>query len=142
MVIFMSEPVPTISPRLPYHRERAGFTLIELLVVMAIVALLLTIAAPRYFGALDRSKDVVLRENLQVLRITLDKFYGDKGRYPETLAELVEQQYLRGIPVDPITDSSQTWILLPPQDADLQGVADVKSGATGKTGDGQPYDSL
>ncbi len=143
MVNFMAKPLSISKQNVPpAYAVRRGFTLIELLVVMVIVALLLTIALPRYFGAVDKSKDVVLQENLQVLRITLDKFYADKGRYPEALAELVEQRYLRGVPVDPVTDSSQTWILLPPQDADIQGIADVKSGATGQTRDGRPYASL
>ena len=74
--------------------SRRGFTLIELLVVMAIVALLLSIALPRYFGSLDRSREVALKENLQVLRVTLDRFHADKGRYPDTLDELVEHKYL------------------------------------------------
>ena len=59
-----------------------------MLVVLAIVALLLTIAVPRYFGSLARSRDVALEENLKVLRVTIDKYHADKGRYPETLAEL------------------------------------------------------
>ena len=119
-----------------------AFTLIELLVVMAIVALLLTIAVPRYFGALENSKDVALQENLKVLRVTLDKYYADKGRYPETLDELVEQQYLRAVPVDPVTESARSWILIPPRDADLAGIADVKSGAAGLARDGRAYDTL
>lgn len=123
-------------------RRRHGFTLIEMLVVLAIVALLLTIALPRYFGSLDKSKDVVLRENLRVIRISLDKYYADKGEYPETLDELVEQKYLRSVPVDPVTESSQTWILVPAKDSETAGVADVKSGASGQTHDGKSYESL
>lgn len=126
-------------PDLPVRR---GFTLIELLVVMAIVALLLTIALPRYFGSLNKSKDVALQENLQVLRVTLDKFYADKGRYPETLDELVEHKYLRAVPVDPVTETSHSWIQIPARDADAKGIADVKSGATGQTRDGRRYESF
>ena len=126
----------------PTRHRRRGFTLIELLVVMAIVALLLAIALPRYFGSLDKSKDVVLKENLQVLRSTLDKFYADRGRWPETLQELVERNYLRAVPVDPVTESDRSWILLPPKDPEQTGVADVKSGATGNTRDGKPYETL
>lgn len=124
------------------HRFRRGFTLIEMLIVMAMVALLLTLAVPRYLGSLDKSKDVALKENLKVLRLTLDKFYADKGRYPETLDELVEQRYLRAVPVDPVTDSARSWILIPSRDADTKGIADVKSGATGSTQDGRAYDTL
>jgi general secretion pathway protein G len=119
-----------------------GFTLIEMLVVLAIVALLLTIAVPRYFGSLNKSKDVALQENLRVVRISLDKFYADKGHYPETLDELVEQKYLRSVPVDPITESSQTWILVSSKDSEVKGVVDIKSGASGQTFDGKSYDGL
>ena len=121
---------------------RRGFTLIEKLVVMAIVALLLAIALPRYFGSLDKSKDVVLKENLQVLRTTLDKYYADKGRYPETLQDLVDQKYLRAVPTDPVTESDRSWILVPPKDSEQTGIADVKSGATGAAHDGKPYETL
>jgi prepilin-type N-terminal cleavage/methylation domain-containing protein len=124
---------------------RKGFTLIEMLVVMAIVALLLTIALPRYFGSLERSKDIALQENLKVLRLSLDKFYADKGRYPQTLEELVEHKYLRAVPIDPITESSSTWILLQ-SEADAgeapEGIADVRSGAQGTDKNGQPYESF
>lgn len=121
---------------------RRGFTLIEMLVVMAIVALLLTIALPRYFGSLEKAKDVALQENLQVLRVTLDKFYADKGRYPDTLEELVEHKYLRAVPVDPVTETSHSWIQIPTRDGEAKGIADVKSGATGQTRDGRRYDSF
>jgi general secretion pathway protein G len=122
--------------------RRSGFTLIELLIVMAIVALLLTIALPRYFGSLDKSKDIALQENLRVLRVTLDKYYADKGRYPDTLEELVEQKYLRSVPVDPITESSLTWIPGHSQDETVGGIVDVKSGAPGVSKDGRSYESL
>lgn len=119
-----------------------GFTLIEMLVVMAIVALLLTIAVPRYFGAIEKSRDVILRENLQVLRSTLDKFYADKGFYPENLDELVVNGYLRAVPLDPVTESKNTWILIPSADGDIKGIANVKSGAVGQSKDGLGYESF
>jgi general secretion pathway protein G len=124
------------------ERDVNGFTLMELLVVMAIVALLLSVALPRYFGSLDKAKDVALQENLKVLRTTLDQFYADKARYPQTLEELVEQKYLRAVPVDPITESARTWVLVPSPDGDTKGVADVKSGAPGTSKDGVLYDAL
>lgn len=124
------------------HVRRAGFTLIELLVVLSIVALLLTIAAPRYFGSIEKSKDQVLQENLRVVRITLDKFYADKGRWPKTLDELVEQRYLHAVPADPITESRVSWILLPSQNVEETGIAGIKSGASGATKDGRPYESF
>jgi general secretion pathway protein G len=121
---------------------RRGFTLIELLVVMAIVALLLTVALPRYFGSVTKAKEVALKENLQVLRTGIDKFYVDKDRYPSDLNELVTENYFRKVPVDPITETDSTWIIVPSRDLDKPGVGDVKSGAIGKTRDNIPYDQL
>lgn len=118
---------------------KRGFTLIELLVVMTIIALLLTIAVPRYFGSVDRAKESVLRENLATLRESLDKYYADTGKYPATLDALVEQRYLRSIPVDPVTDSAKTWVTIPPTDPQKGGVYDVKSGARDKARDGTAY---
>jgi general secretion pathway protein G len=119
-----------------------GFTLIELLVVLAIISLLLTVALPRYFGSVEKSKEVALKENLKVLRISIDKFYSDKGEYPAGLADLVTHRYFNKVPVDPITESASTWQLVTPQDREKSGVADVRSGAKGSTRDGIPYGQL
>jgi general secretion pathway protein G len=116
-----------------------GFTLIELLVVMTIVALLLTLALPRYFGSLDRSKEAVLKENLHQMREAISRYYADKGRYPESLDALAADKYLRRVPLDPITESVATWQVVQPQDAQKGGVYDVKSGAPGKGQDGSEY---
>ena len=122
---------------------RRGFTLIELLVVMAIIATLLTIALPRYFGSVDRSKEVTLRQSLTVMRDAIDKFYADTGRYPDKLEDLVEKRYIRAIPVDPVTDSADTWVIVPVPGALAQGgVYDVKSGAKGNASDGKPFENL
>jgi general secretion pathway protein G len=120
-------------------RRRTGFTLIELLVVLAIVATLLTIAAPRYFGSLDKSKEAVLRENLYQMRDTIGKYQADKGKYPESLDALVAEKYLRKVPLDPLTDSAATWIVVPPEDPQKGSVFDVKSGAPGKGSDGTEF---
>ena len=121
---------------------RRGFTLIELLVVLAIIATLLTIAVPRYFGSVDRSKDTVLRQSLKVTRDSIDKFYGDKARYPESLEELVTERYLRAVPRDPVTDKIDTWVIVPPPDKSARGqVYDLRSGAPGKALDGSDYAS-
>lgn len=119
--------------------QRSGFTLIELLVVLAIVATLLTIAAPRYFGSLDKSKEAVLRENLYQMRDTIGKYQADKGKYPESLEALVAERYLRKVPVDPLTESVTTWIVVAPEDSQKGGVFDVKSGAQGKASDGSEF---
>lgn len=119
--------------------RRRGFTLIELLVVLTILAVLLTIAVPRYFGSVDKSKEAVLRENLFQLRDAISHYYADKGKYPDTLDALAEDKYLRRVPLDPITDSDKTWILIAPSDPQKGGVFDVKSGAPGKSRDGADY---
>lgn len=121
-------------------RERAkAFTLIELLVVLAIVALLLTIAAPRYLQHVERSKQAVLRENLQVTRQVIDRFYGDKGRYPASLEEMVELRYLRALPYDPLVDSDAAWTLVPAPPGLPGAVYDIRSSAPGEDDTGRAY---
>ncbi|HEV3106591.1 MAG TPA: type II secretion system protein [Trinickia sp.] len=123
-------------------RTGAGFTLIELLLVLSIIALMLTIALPHYFHSIDASKEKILAENLHVTRDAIDKFYGDVGRYPDSLDELVEKHYLRSMPIDPITDSTTTWQIVPPDEQFPGKVYDIKSGAPGSTLDGKPYEAL
>ncbi len=121
-------------------RQSAGFTLIELLVVMAIIATLLSIVSPRYFNSIDKAKETVLRQDLAIMRDAIDKFYSDMGTYPITLDELVERRYLRSIPVDPLTDSNETWVEMPPLNEEEEGVYDVHSGYNGQALDGSYYE--
>jgi general secretion pathway protein G len=120
-------------------RSAAGFTLIELIVVMLIIAMLASLAVPRYFGSVQKSKDAVLKEDLTLMRGALDKFYGDNDKYPAALDELVSRKYLRNIPRDPLTESASTWITVPPEDPEKGGVYDVHSSAEGNAADGSPY---
>jgi general secretion pathway protein G len=118
-----------------------GFTLIELIVVMAIVALLASIAAPRYFNALLKSRETALLQSLTTMRDAIDQYAADKGRYPESLQELADARYLRSVPEDPLTSSRETWVALPPP-ADMNAtgqVWDVRSGAAGRSADGRLY---
>ena len=122
-------------------KRRTGFTLIELLVVLAIVGTLLTIAVPRYFASLDRSKESVLKENLYQLRDAISRYHADKGRYPESLDALVTDRYLRKVPRDPLTESDTTWVVVAAQDPENPGVFDIRSGALGRGIDGSDYAS-
>ncbi len=116
-----------------------GFTLVELLVVLAILALLLTLAVPRYFTSIERAKDATLKQDLNTLRESLDKFYADNGKYPATLDDLVDRKYIRKLPIDPITDKATTWVFTPPEPP-LEGeIYDIHSGSTATAKDGTRY---
>ncbi len=122
----------TLPMRQPRRRSR-GFTLIEMIVVMAAIGLLLSLAVPRYMDALERGKEQVLQHNLNTMREALDKFYGDNGKYPDKLEDLVTRRYLRAIPVDPFAESP-TWIIVAPRDPARGGVIDVRSTLSDATG--------
>lgn len=109
----------------PRKTRRRGFTLIEMLVVLTLIALLLTLAAPRYFHSLDMGREAVRRQNLATLRDAIDKFFGDQGRYPDSLDDLVTRHYLREIPIDPVTEK-RTWDVVAPVDSKLGTVYDVR----------------
>ena len=115
------QPMPPTKAR---RRRPPGFTLIEMLVVMTLIALLLTLAVPRYFGTLDNGKLTVQRQNLATIRDAIDKFSADLGRYPDTLDELVAKHYLRQIPVDPVSELA-TWTVVAPADPTQGNVYDV-----------------
>lgn len=105
--------------RLPY-----GFTLIELLVVFTLLALLLTIAVPRYLETAENSRIKVRDQNMATIRDALDKFRADQGRFPGKLEELVEKKYLRAIPHDPVSDSTEWVVVEDPAKAEA-GISDI-----------------
>jgi general secretion pathway protein G len=119
---------PATRSRQTIATRNSGFTLIEMVIVLALIGLLLTLAVPRYFVALDNGKVKVQQQNLSSIRDALDKFFGDQGRYPETLDELVGKRYLRSVPIDPLTEKSN-WTIVAPTDPELGGVYDVLSSA-------------
>ncbi|MBP1661251.1 MAG: gspG [Candidatus Aminicenantes bacterium] len=126
-----------------------GFTLIEIIIVLSIIGLLVGLALPSYKSATVKARETVLKENLFILRKLLDQYAQDKGKYPDSLQTLVQESYLRQIPVDPMTQSSTTWVEVreepSPEDPMLNvspGVIDVKSGSEGKSLlDGSPYNT-
>lgn len=131
----------TVTMPTPARRRQAGFTLIELIVVMAIVALLVSIAAPRYLLSLERAREASLRSSLQTLRAAIDQYTADRGHYPDSLEALVAARYLREAPEDPLTGRRDSWVLLAPAPDSLLagGIWDVRSGAAGRSRDGGLY---
>lgn len=116
-----------------------GFTLIEMLVVLSLVALLVMIAMPRYVSAVERAKEQGRQQNLATLRDALDQFRADQGRYAKDLQELVAKQYVRRLPIDPVTGSS-IWVQVESTDGTDPGVYDVAPPAVLDVGgqEGQP----
>lgn len=116
-----------------------GFTLVELLVVLSILALLLSLAYPKYFSNVDRAKEAALKETLNTTRVAIDQFYADHGKYPDSLEEIVEKKYITKLPLDPIADNATAWIIDQPEPP-LEGmVYDIHSGAVGNAIDGSEY---
>ncbi len=125
-------------------RREAGFTLIELLIVVAIIGLLAGIATVQLRQSPLRAKEAVLKENLYVMRDVIDQYFADKGKYPEALETLVEEGYMRKIPVDPFTGSDAEWQVEYAEASDEDpegggGVIDIHSGSTGTALDGTSY---
>jgi general secretion pathway protein G len=129
-----------------YPKSAKGFTLIELLVVLAIITSLMMLAVPKYFASIENAKEVTLKQNIKIIRETIDKYYGDTGDYPESLEQLVEKRYLKSLPMDPITEKNDTWIIIAPPIVSSEKtkgkVYDIKSGAGGKSLSGITYDKL
>jgi general secretion pathway protein G len=123
------------------HPARPGFTLIEILIVITIIGILITLAQPSYQRAVSAAREATLKENLFVLRDVIDQFYADNGKYPGSLNDLVEKAYIRRIPKDPITNSTETWVLVQATDEHGQqaGVYDVKSGSEAVSRDGTKF---
>ncbi len=133
-----------LTARQPARRMRRGYTLVELIIVMAIISILLAIAVPLYQRSLQRTKESLLKNNLFTLRTVIDEYTFDKQKAPQRLEDLVEQGYLRGIPLDPITNSKDTWRVvmedaLTSVDQTQPGIYDVRSGSDLTSMEGTQY---
>lgn len=128
------------------RRQSAGFTMIELVIVMAIMLILITLAIPKFVGAVRHAREAALKEDLQTMRTAIDTYTMDKQKGPQSLDDLIQDGYLKTIPEDPITRSKDTWV---PDTSDAMysldetepGITDVHSGSSETGSDGQPYSS-
>lgn len=128
------------------HKKQAGFTLVELMIVMAIIGVLVTVAIPSYLGAVRQAREAVLKEDLHTLRSAIDSYTADKQKAPQSLDDLVNEGYLREIPLDPMTHAKDTWQTstsdaLHSLDQTDPGIDDVHSGSQEQGSDGQPYNT-
>jgi general secretion pathway protein G len=129
-------------------RARRGFTLIEIIIVFALIGILVGLALPQYQHSRRKAQETVLKEDLFQMRKLIDQYYTDKGKYPATLRTLVEENYLRTLPIDPMTGSADTWQEIKDQPSyeemvpgEEYGIVDVRSGSQAKALDGTTYDT-
>jgi general secretion pathway protein G len=124
--------------------NEAGFTLMELAIVMMIIGILATLAVPSFVGAIRSAREAVLKQDLQTMRTAIDSYTEDKQKAPQSLDDLVQDGYLKNVPVDPMTRSNETWVTdtsdtLHTLDQTDPGIDDIHSGSSDSGSDGKPY---
>lgn len=138
---------PTSPISKPARRGQQGFTLIELMIVMIIIGVLAAIAVPAYVQSVRHAREAVLKEDLHTLRAAIDSYTVDKGKAPQGLSDLVDAGYLKSMPTDPMTNSSDTWVpaesdmLSTTDQTDAGGINDVHSGSQETSTDGTAYNT-
>jgi len=120
-------------------KDRRGYTLIEMMIVISIISILATMALPSFQKQLLRAKETNLRRSLFIMRDTIDQYFADHGRYPDSLQDLETGKYVRQIPMDPLTGSPDTWITIPPEGFAEGNIYDVHSGSNKVSLNGTPY---
>jgi general secretion pathway protein G len=128
------------------QKKKNGFTLIELIIVFTLIGILVGLGLPQYKNSVIRARETVLKEDLFQMRTLIDQYYTDKLKYPASLQTLVDEKYLRAIPIDPITREATTWVEIP-EEMELEdmlagvipGIVDVRSGSDKTARDGTPY---
>ena len=142
--VLHSSQVPSAQPGGARCALRKGYTLIEMIIVMAIISVLVAIAVPMYQKSLTRTRESLLKNNLFTLRTVIDEYTFDKQKAPQTLQDLVDQGYLRNVPLDPMTGSSESWRVIMEDaitsvDQTAPGIYDVRSGSDKKSLEGTMY---
>lgn len=117
---------------------KKGFTLVEMIVVITLMALILSITLPNYLNSIETNKEVVLKQNLSSLRLSIDQYYSDNGNYPSDLQILIEKKYIRNIPIDPTTENNSWDIIYYDENQNL-GIYDVKSKNSSESSKGTLY---
>jgi general secretion pathway protein G len=134
-----SDKIPNPHSQIPNQK---GFSLLELMIAMFVLIILLSVAFPVYQRTVQHARETVLKENLWQMRRAIDQFTADKGKVPKSVDELVEGQYLREKPLDPITEKAE-WEEVQGEDPTSPdkepGLKDVKSMAEGEDSEGKPY---
>ncbi|MGC2638064.1 MAG: type II secretion system protein [Acidobacteriaceae bacterium] len=131
----------------PIRKRDHGFTLVELMIVMLIIGVLAAVAVPSFVGAIKNAREAALREDLHVMRDAIDSYTMDKNKAPQSLDDLVQSGYLKSIPIDPMTHSSDTWqtstddAYTDIDETESGGINNVHSGSDEQGTDGQPYSS-